>query len=166
MSNVKIQKGKILKGPEISVEYTEIKVDGHNANCTFSRKVEPHPDLAAAFKGLAIHAAFLGEFIPTKDVANLDSVDVKLIEPFTVTGFSNTGGEDNPGVMLYAQRRLSSGKRLGFNTPNIRFAEQGDSAYPFMDDLEAAIKKCEEEMQQFLNGKVAPDPQGQLALPE
>lgn len=166
MSKVKILKGKILKGPEVSVEYTEFKEDGHNDNCSFSRKVEPHPDLSAAFKSLAVHAALLGEFIPLASLANLDSVDKKLIEPFTVTGFSQTGGDDNPGVMLHAQRRLSTGKLLGFNTPNIRFTEEGESAYPFMEDLENAMQKVGDEMLMFLNGKVAPDPQGKLELSE
>ncbi len=165
MSKITITKGKLLKGDKIEVEYTKQENSASKpAKCSEEHVDPPHDDLKTAFAALAIHAALLGEFVAISAVKDISKPDAKHSKDFTVTGFTITGGDDDEGVILTAHKTLRSGKSLGFNTPIIRFEDESNTAYPFMEQLETAINECKDQLREYLNGKYAPDPQQKLDL--
>ncbi len=58
---------------------------------------------------------------------------------------------------------------MGFNTPLIKISEPDmesengkEPEYKFADELADCLDDCKKELTEYLNGKVAPDPQGKL----
>lgn len=164
---INITKGKLLKGDKIEVEYSK-QSDIKNKPTHVSEECSnpPHADLRKAFSNLAVHAALLGEFIAPVMIRDIEDVNPDLVSDYTVTGFTITGKDETEGVIISAQKKLKSGKTLGFNTPTTRFESEGDGAYEFIDDLATCIDFCKSELKEYLNGKYAPDPQLQMALNE
>ena len=156
-----VTKGKILS-KKIEMEYLQ----GENRDeIKFTSKQPPHADLQAAFDALAVHSAFIGEFIGDDEV-KIEKTKTKdqrhkyeairfstpeLSEEFTLTGFS-THDEGN-SVILTAHRTLSTGQVLNFNTPSVRAAAEGSAGYLYWQDLEDKIRACQAELKMFLDGK-------------
>lgn len=167
MSNViTITKGKLLKGDKLEVEYLK-KVDGENkpAQVSEKHKASPHPDLKNAFMALNIHAALIGEFVPLVQVSKIEEADESIAARFNTSGFTIIGiDDDDEGVILTAQKILNNGKNLTFNTPTTRFNDTGDNIYPYIDQLQEAVKGVVKELELYLGGKYAPEPQMQLDL--
>jgi hypothetical protein len=163
MSKISITKGKLLKGDKVVVEFE--KRDSNNAkptHCSEESFGKPHKDLTTAFNALALHAALLGEFVGTAMVPDIDNPNPELFRDFTVTGITISGGDEDKGVVISAYKTLKNGKTMHFNTPNTRFSDESEKAYPFLTELDDAITLCEDELREYLNGKVGPDTQGSL----
>lgn len=162
-----IKKAKIDNDLTLDVEYHEqvilisgtkrkdiggsIKREGDNAI---------HDDLRAAFKKLHPHLALISEMI-SMGFDSLEDYNDKLWEDYTVTGFSIGGSGDNEGVTLIGQKKLSTDKILNLTTP---FEKWENSQYKFIGDLADAIESCKHEVEQYLNGKMAPPAQQELDL--
>lgn len=159
-----ITKGKILKGDKVEIEFTQQNsMDEEPAKGTYEHSAPPRKQLKSAMGALAIHACLLGEFIPLSSVGDISRPNPNLTKDFNVSGFTihNTGTEKE-GVTITAQKMLSNGKALGFNTPVTRFEDQSENAYSYLDELSDSIELCKDEMLEYLNGKHAEDPQGKL----
>ena len=88
-------------------------------------------------------------------------MDDDVWKDFTVTGFSIGGSGDNEGVTLIGQKKLSTEKILNITTP---FEKWEGSEYSFISELADAIESCKHEVEQYLNGKMAPPAQQELDL--
>ena len=163
---MKILKVKLVKGGE-SVELLLSKQEGKSITKSKEEHSAPvHADFIAAMKSLAIHFGILTDYIKPKEVKNISQYDVKLIEDFTVTGYSIGGDEEDRGVTITGMKRKSNGKMIIINTPFTRFVEAEESQYQFIEHLEERITEVEREVEEYLKGKVAPDPQQTLDFPE
>lgn len=162
MSKIIITKAKILKGDKVEIDYNQINSqDATPAEISDKRKDKPHKDLRDAFNKLIIHAVLIAEFMPKSNVIAEDFENYKklyekyfpILKDYNVSGFSIVG--DNEGVIITAQRTLTSGKVMGFNTPIERFEDEGEYAYQFIDHLIEVIDTCKDELREYLNGKVS-----------
>jgi len=165
MGKITIHSAKFLK-EKAMIDYTEER--GTNLK-PVRRNDEfrdiPHPHLINAYKGLAVHAAIIAEFIPSAEIEDIKKPDHEELGKYKVTGFS-ISGEDRDQIVLTGQKTLKTGKILTFNTPVLRMTDDGENAYKFAPELHAAVEKCQERVRDYLNGTVAEDPPGQLQFPE
>jgi hypothetical protein len=165
MGKVTIHSAKFLKEKAI-IDYTEER--GTNLK-PVRRNDEfrdiPHPHLINAYKGLAVHAAIIAEFIPAFEIDNIKKPEHEDLDRYNVTGY-HISGEDRDQLVLTGQKTLKTGKILTFNTPILRMTEDGDNAYKFAVELHEAVEKCQDRVRDFLNGTVAEDPQGVIQFPE
>lgn len=156
MSEITITNGKILKGDKVSIEYLKPPVNGNKpAKVSEEHSDPPHPDLKNAFKTLNLHAAMIGEFIEprTIEVTNLDDADENLAADYHVSGFTIVGEDLTEGVILSAQKKLKTGRTMGFNTPIQLFQDPLVDPYPWGDHLKICIDACKSELAEYLDGK-------------
>ena len=76
-------------------------------------------------------------------------------EKFNVHAFKITGIGDSEGVQLSGTKLLQIGKTVNITTPKLRW----DEDYFFISELSEAIEDCKTEVNEYLNGKHAPDNQ-------
>lgn len=163
---IEITKGKVLKDDVVEVSFTKTSSTTKPAKCNEEHKDPPHPDLKRALQNLAIHAALIGEFIPTSEIGDIEKPEHENLSLFHVSSFSTKGDDGEDSVVITAQKTLKTGKVLGFNTPSTRLNDDSDSAYLFAEDLKSCIEYAKAEFREYLNGKIATDPQGKLNFDE
>lgn len=166
MSELTVTKAKITGGDKIEIHYRK-KVEGEDrpVKVVEEHKSTPHPDLKSAFEKLDIHSALIGELIPMNSVPDIENPDESITGRFHVSGFTRVAvDEDNEGVILTAQKTLSTGEVLTFNTPTKRFNSTMENVYPYMNQLQKAVENAIVEAELYLGGKYAIDPQGKLEL--
>lgn len=164
MSDIKIQKAKLVEGERLEVTYFR---NGGKDETTVNEKHKAtvHPDLKKSFSDMAIHLALLSDFAVTSDIDDITSPDEELTRKFEVRGFSYGGAEGEEGVVLSGHKILRNGKALGLNTPFTRFTEAEESIYQFIDDLQDRLDHACDEVKAYIMGaKIAPDPQPELAF--
>lgn len=154
-----IRSAKLIEQQTADVNYSEHEKDNTKTSFAVSKKQTIHPDLKRAFLNLRIHFAIMMDFIPEKTIVDITNVNDSVVHDFVVSGFSIGGKEDNPGVVLTGQKRLSNGKVATMNTPFERFEDKSLTAYKFMPDLRTKLDVCKSEILQYLEGKHAPDAQ-------
>jgi hypothetical protein len=158
-----ITKGKLLKGDKVEVEFIEKDDDGNPAECSKSKNSPPPAQsLRVAFSNLSIHAAILAEFINSSSINDIAAPEHPDLEKFSVSGFTIVGGEKMEGVILTGAKTLKNGKALIFNTPITRFEDQSENAYDYTNDLLESIETARVEIQKYLDGHHATDPQQEL----
>lgn len=164
--NIEILKGKLLKGDRKNPDVVEIDYrkressEAKWAKVSEEHKDPPRKQFRQAFEALRIHAALIGEFIP--NLPSLDHDDPALTKDFTVSGFSLSGEGDKEGVILTAQKTLSTGKTMGFNTPLIRLQDASENAYPYVDELWECLDVCKSEIREYLKGNYGEEEQPEL----
>jgi hypothetical protein len=168
MSKITIQKAKLVKGESLEVTYSKTEAQtSENIEVNEKHTAVAHQDLKDSFQAMAVHLALLSDFLSPDQIKDINKYDPKLVEKFTVRGFSVGGNEGEEGVVIMGHKILRNGKALGLNTPFSRFDENPETRYTFMDDLQTCIKDAETEVLLYINGdKVAPDPQADLPFPE
>lgn len=149
----------VIKGAALKDSYCNYSyelTDGPTEGDTVGRKGSNivHDDLSEAFKNLDvfmahIEGAFAGEFdnqTPLKDLQASEK-----LQSYTVDGFEITGVEENEGVTFSGSKRVFHGA-IKFKTPKIKFS----GMYLYMDELQEAISNAVSEVEQYMNGKKAP----------
>lgn len=166
MSKITIIKGKLLKGDKVEIEFLkQDSADESPVECFEKSSAIPKPEFKKAFADLAIHAALICEFIPLSSVKKIQNPDPEIIKDFNVSSFKIVAHEaEDEGIILTGQKTLRSGKKVGFNTPIIRFNDESETAYEHIDILDKAIDTCKDEIRKYLNGEHEADPQGKLDL--
>jgi hypothetical protein len=158
---MKIEKAKVIKGETLEVTLQKPGPDGKKFYAVETHPSTVHPDLLQAYANLRLHFALLSGYMPVKGIKEKDFVKEDLVEEFTVIGFSLKDG-DNPGFVLTGQKKLANGKVVTVNTPFTRFEESEETGYKFIEDLEEKIQRAVKEVEEYLGGKFATDPQQQL----
>lgn len=166
MSQITVIKAKLLKGDKVEIEY--LKRDKHDdaaSECSEASSIPPRKEFAEAISKLTAHFILCCEFMPLKAIKDIKNPDPELLEKYHVSGFSiSKPGTGDEGVILTGQKTLRSGKKVGINTPVIRFSDESPEAYEHLEILEADIRRCEDESRKYLNGEHAPNPQQKLDL--
>lgn len=114
-----------------------------------------HNDMTEAFEKLNVHLAVIDDAFSYSKI-EIEDIDRfhghELTGLFRVTGFKIRGNDDKESVILVGTKFIKTGGYISLETPRIKF----DSGYPFKNELREAIYKCVDEVEKYMNGKVAP----------
>lgn len=149
----------IHKGEFLKVSFNQNIPGGKDEN---SRKcgARIHPDLVDAFGALDVHLANL-TFQRNSD-GNIDSAAVHC------SGYElDLKDENGIKVKLLGARHLESNKTLDLESPKQNILETGIEIYEYnqREELDAALRKCDEEVRFYLfDGKHAEEVQMQMDL--
>lgn len=163
----KITKAKLAKngGLEVNFEETVTFTDGEGKPIELNRdpsiicKNFPHDDLINAFALLRPHLAIITDSIEAhnKTLYELDD-EPESLEKFKVNSFSIGGSGEHEGVTLSGIRKLGGGRILNLNTPFTKYWDEHDP-YSYADELKGLIDHICQEVELYLDGKIAPDAQ-------
>lgn len=169
-SEMIIEKVKFTKdGAEIifksnSVIKDQAVQDGNR----LTRSREPHPDLLKALKALVPHYLLITGLNPIEIDADylqkrtILTEENEQIKSFTIYGFSLTGEGDSEGVVLLGKKKTPAGKTIAIPAPGEGLS--GEKGYQHKDILSEDLNEVIEELEAYIGGKFAPDPQLALAL--
>ncbi len=151
-----IKKAKI-KGMTLEVEMEEIIFPENASPITndVTKKSDQliHEDLRGAFDKLRPHLISICEQKGATEIDKygLDDLNNSFCEPYSITGFVIGGSDENEGVTLIGQRRISLGT-LNLISPFTKY--NGD--YCYGDELAETIHACVSEVELYLfEGKCA-----------
>lgn len=158
-----IEKVKIENDHHLNVTYGIIHIDGsHEYHPGVSHDHFMHQDLKSIFLKLRIHLAVLCDYIPVKQIKNIEAYSESLVEKFRVTTVTIKQGE---GVVITGYRKTHRKKTVTLNTPFTLTEEDEKTAYRFLDDLNTILSELLEETEKYIRRtKVGEDPQGKLDL--
>lgn len=163
---MEISKVKIVEGKTLSVVYSIVDPEGKKATHAVDYESAIHEDLKRAFTKLDIHFGLITENIDLADVENIEDFDLQLTENIHTTSYSKKNKEDDPGITLSGYKILKNGKALIMNCPYTRFLEKEESCYKYIDNLESVLAIVDDEVQSYLAGKHAEDPQLTMEFPD
>lgn len=151
-----------------------------NTTDSVARKsqVPVHDDLKTTFTDFNVHLAVVCEEIHPDDIPDIDNLPEMDPDPevtddqqdslalklsrFTVSSFKIVGNGENEGVILTGQKRLSTNDYVKLETPVIKW----QSDYAFVHELHVAVFNAVEEIEQYMNGKQAPQRQTEIDFGE
>lgn len=167
MSSITIKSGTLKGVYSLNYSY-EKTIDGDKNDVKVSCNAPIHDDLKRAFYNLIPHLALICEEVLQDDVLQFitngfDEVDRdeesdqnKLKQKFNIQSFKVTGSGDSEGVQLSGYKLLSIGKSISISTPKIKW---NSDDYQYTSELSEAVEACKIEVNEYLNGKYAPDNQ-------
>jgi hypothetical protein len=163
----KISRAKITKTTCVEVDYDQTitiqQADSEkplelSGECPYKGRNIAHQDLIDAFRLLHPHFAILCDL---KEVNNMTLHELEnnlnKIDNIGVRSFSIGGSGDNEGVTLSGFKKIGN-KMINLNTPFTKFDDENDP-YTNMVELQHVINVIIEEVELYLDGKVAPDAQ-------
>lgn len=156
---IAIKRIKLLKDNKLEIGFSRTE-NGETVHVTEKHNAIAHPDLMGKLRALNVHLGVLSETIEAPK--SLKKYPAELVEMLTTTAYSIGGKDDDEGIVLTGQKKLSTGKVLIMNTPFIRFDEV--EIYRHVEHLRTTLDELEAEVVQYLEGKHAPDPQGELVF--
>jgi hypothetical protein len=136
---------------------------------TVNSRLTPHADLLNAFDRLRIHVLLMCELIQSnitgKDLKEIQSGDLYIPETknIKVTGVTWGGIGESAGVVLVAQKELSTKKVLNLITPFTAFESED---YYFSYELSKDIETLVTEVMLYIGGKSALGKQLELGFKE
>lgn len=162
-----ITKAKI-KNRCLEVEYSEkntfINPEGETINTEreYVAKCNDvcHDSLIAAFGRLKPHAVLIADLRQALFVeeavmmaGSINDIELSELKNIEVNGFVVVGSndDDSRGAMIMFFNKRNS-RTVVINTPVVRFS---DPDYDYCTELEMAISDCINEVEDYLNGKVA-----------
>ena len=154
--SITIKKAK-LKGRRLTLDYFR-SVEGGSDTISVKCANQVHPDLPAAMDKLIPHFILLCELPESTSLAidlmanRIDEVNISEFPKIQVTGFSIGGDNENEGLTIIGSRLLEKGKSLNINSP---FTKYDHEDYQYADELSLAIQEIENEIREFLNGKIS-----------
>lgn len=112
-----------------------------------------HDDLQIKFDNLNVFLAHLDDaYTGNKNTTPLSELEAEVeTEKYYVTGFKVSGVEENKSIILQGWKDVAHGI-IKFEAPKIKFS----SAYLYLSDLKERVQEAIEEVEQYMNGKTAP----------
>ena len=166
----KITKAKIAKNGGIEVEFNVITSYFKNeeliletsGGSTYAGHQLAHPDALHAFDLMRGHLAIICDQREAynKTLEEFDD-DEESVVKFKVMSFSIGGSGDSEGVSLSGYKKLSQGRVLNLNAPFTKWNDDNDP-YEHADELSASIAHCSDEVNKYLDGKIAPSAQQEI----
>lgn len=167
----RITKAKMAKHGGLDIEFEQDKtivkfIDGEEiqikmqSNEATSIKSFPHEDLKNAFLYLRVHLAIIADQLDGLkcDLHFLEEAEQQdFIDKFTVNSFSIGGTGEHEGFTLSGFKKLSRGRVLNLNTPFTKFEDETEEPYEFALEAKHLIDHCCEEVELYMDGKIAPD---------
>jgi hypothetical protein len=151
IKKVRLLKVKDGHGLDLTIDAQDKAGAAMNGNDKYKGLV--HQDLRNAIDGLKIHYAMVAGFVPTDAVEDIAQPDMALFEKYHVHGYSIGGDDDKPGITISGHVINYRGKAVNYHTPFELFDCAPESRYMYMDDLQARLRVCEQEVEKYLGGK-------------
>lgn len=158
MSDITIKKAKLTSGNGLSLELSERQKDNSYVDSKSEYSASVHHDLKESFRRLGVHLGLLSEYLDDDDVPDIDRPDTEIIKPFTVN--SITFLPDDSGVSISGSIELSTGKRMSISPPAVKWDDE--DGYAYSSELGEIAELAKSEIESYLKGKHAPEPQQQL----
>lgn len=114
-----------------------------------------HEDLQEAFKTLDVFIAHIdGAFVSfANNQTPIQELEEKEeLEKYNVFGFKFSGSEENKSVIFQGEKYTPHGT-ISFNTPKIKLE---NTTYLYVEELQARLNNCIEEVELYMDGKAAP----------
>lgn len=112
-------------------------------------------DLNNAFRDLRPHMAYIDDLFKINGVTIMRIEDMQqheLTTRFTINGFQIKGTGINEAVVIIGEKYVEEvGDHVSWKSPKITIGEH--SHYKWMDNLNAVIRRCREEVQLYHHGK-------------
>jgi hypothetical protein len=162
MSNLTIKKATLTSGHGLSLELSEKQKDGSYVDSKSEYSAAVHNDLKESFRRMGVHLALASEYVTSDDIEDIDKPDEDLVKPFTVN--SITFLPDDSGVKISGSVELSTEKKMSLSPPAIKWED--DPGYEYSSELAEIAELCKQEIQAYLKGKHAPEPQQELPFVE
>lgn len=170
----KITKAKLNKGGGIDVGYvlSMTLVDDKNEEINLEKenteqcRYLPHHDLIDGLKLLRAHLAIICDLPEAKELT-LDELDdsEEALEKVHITGFSIGGESEHEGVTLIGYKILNSGKVLNLCAPFTKYQDEHEG-YEYGIELQGTVNHCCNEVELYMDGKIAPSAQPEFPFPE
>jgi hypothetical protein len=147
-----------LKGRRVILDYFNPVEQGHDIISVKYANLA-HPDLLSAMDRLVPHFTLLCELPESEKLRSMLAPGGTAVEDINsddfpkvqVTGFSIGGNEDDVSLVIIGGRLLNNGKQININSPCVRYDEE---EYEYAGELSLAIQEVEDEIRQFLGGKI------------
>lgn len=165
MSEILIEKVKLIKGESLDIEVRRKQADGTYTSSAESYKRKIHPDIQDKLNSLVPHLAVLTGYHTVKSIKDINKPNMEHFDTFKVNSYSIGGKEGSEGITISGHNLVPTGGAVILNSPFKRFEEGDETRYVFMDNLESILNELEEEVKSYMDGsKVGIDPQGELAF--
>lgn len=112
-----------------------------------------HDDLQIKFDRLNVFLAHLDDaYTGNKNTTPLSELEAEVeTEKYYVTGFSISGVEENKSIIIQGWKEVTNGI-IKFPAPKIKYK----SSYLYLSEFKERIQEAIEEVEQYMNGKTAP----------
>lgn len=169
-----ISKAKIAKNGGIEVEFTLTTTFLKNdevilettGDSSYGGHQLAHPDALQAFDFMRGHIAIICDQREAHNkTLNEIEEDSEAISKFSVTGFSIGGSGDSEGVTLSGNRKLPRKRMMNLPAPFTKYMDDNDP-YEYGDELSATIVHACDEVNKYLDGKIAPSAQPEIPFGE
>lgn len=170
-----VKKVKLTKTQMLDVTFEETTtvieiVDGEEQAKSFSGdytrvgKNIVHDDMKNALLLLRTHLAFLCDQVEAQEKTYYDlDDDHESLDKYKVNSYSIGGSDVHEGVTLSGVRIGKGGAPLNLNSPFTKFeGGEHEDTYDYSFELRGLINHCNEEALLYVNGKMAPNAQGDL----
>lgn len=162
--SIEIRKVKVTKADRLEISYKKEEADGSSSEVTEKHNSKVHEDLKNAMAQLRVHLGMMTGYIKKSDVKD-PAMYGKDVDSFHVGGYSIGGDDEDQGIVISGHRILpDGGKAVILNTPFTRFNEDEATRYKFMDQLIDLVENVRNEVNAYLGGKFALNPQTSLEL--
>jgi len=162
MSNITIKKATLTSGYGLSLELSQKQKDGTFVDSKSDYSAAVHPDLKEAFRRLNIHLGMVSEYLTSQNVKDIDRPDTDLIDKFPVNSIMFL--PDEQGIKISGSVVLSTEKKMSLAPPAVKWDD--DPSYGYSSELAEIAELLMTELQAYLSGKHAPEPQQELPFEE
>lgn len=144
--------------------YSQRYEGGYSDTINVKRDALIHADLVNAFNAFNPHLAVICEEIGDNEIMEIETGECKTkvstnkLLSFTVDAVKMRGSFEEGSIVLIGTKALSTGESVKLETPKIDW----DDDYEFIRELSVAAQDLVHEVSAYHNGKIAPDPQGDL----
>lgn len=120
-----------------------------------------HSDLIRAFRKLDVHLALICEEIDKSSISDIEHFEnMKTVEfedgtiEKAVSAFTaNSVKTDKSGVTVTGTKELSTGDHVTLQSPKVDW----DDDYQFLGELKVVVDEIQFEVEEYMNGKKAPE---------
>lgn len=138
--------------------YSYQLLQGKTKGDTLSRKGVHivHDDMIEAFKELEVFLAHIdGAFKNADNKTTLQQLETEeLLNLYEVTGFKLAGKEENKAIIIVGNKQVNEGQ-INLETPKIKM----EGNYLYVEELSWRLSKVIDEVEQYMDGKTAPQPE-------
>lgn len=112
-----------------------------------------HDDMIETFDNLHVFLAHLdGAFRDANNQTPLSELEAEdIVALYHVSGFKLSGVEENKGIILVGQKQVKEGS-ISFDAPKIKL----NGNYLYIEELTQRMYAAIEEVEAYMNGKLAP----------
>lgn len=161
-NTITIKKATLTSGHGLSVEMSERQKDGTYIESKSDYSAPVHSDLKLAFRRMNVHLGLSSEHLKQDEVNSVDSPSEDIVNKYPVN--SITFLPDESGVKISGSVELTTEKKMSLTPPAIKWGDE--DGYGYASELGEITSLVYTEIEAYLAGKHAPEPQQELPFGE